>query len=76
MQEDSPLESSQLKTSFLWNSLHWSPLHVRAKSLLPSLTLQPHGLELTELLCTWDSSGKNTEGAFSRPPTGSFQLKD
>ena len=32
-----------------------------AKLLQSCLTLQPHGLQPTRLLCPWDSSGKNTE---------------
>ena len=33
---------------------------VRAKSLQSCLTVQPHGLSPSRLLCLWDSPGKNS----------------
>ena len=37
---------------------------IRAKSLQSCLTLRPHGLWPTRLLCLWDSPGKNTGVGF------------
>ena len=34
--------------------------------------MRPRGLEPTKLLCTWDSSGKNTGSELPCPPTGIF----
>jgi len=42
------------------SDLPWITGCVRAKSIQLCLTLQPHGLQLTRLLCPWDSPGKDT----------------
>ena len=46
-----------------WASLlSWIPWCVRLSAVHPvvSGSLQPHGLQLTRLLCPWDSPGKTT----------------
>ena len=45
---------------------------VCAKSLQLCLTLQPHELKHSRLLCPWDSPGKNTQVGCRAPLQGIF----
>ena len=54
----------------VYHLFYYYIMHACSVILVMSDSLQPHGLELTRLLCPWDSPGKNigVDGVLVPPP--------